>query len=209
MLQAYARGEDIHRKTAAALAGVRLKEVTPEQRQAAKAVNFGLLYGQGPKGLARYAKTNYGVDMSEKEAREAREAFFQTYPGLRRWQTETARQAEGSNRVVTPGGRIRDFAREERGYQYTEALNTPVQGGAAEVLLATLPKLDKYLEGLDAKLVNIVHDEIVLEVAEQDAERAKQAVEKAMVEGMLAMFPNASTVGLVEAKAGANWAEVK
>ena len=209
MLEAYANGEDLHRKTAAAIAGVPLKEVTPEQRQAAKAVNFGLLYGQGPKGLARYAKTNYGVDMSEREAVEAREAFFQTYSGLKRWQQETARKAESSKSVVTLGGRVRDFSREARGYQYTEALNTPIQGGAAEVLLATLPKLDKYLEGLDAKLVNVVHDEIVLEVAKRDAPRTKQAVEKAMIEGMLAMFPNASTVGLVEAKAGANWAEVK
>jgi DNA polymerase-1 len=104
---------------------------------------------------------------------------------------------------------MRDFSREARGYQYTEALNTPIQGGAAEVMLAALARLQKHFESLDAKLVNVVHDEIVLEVAKRDAPRTEQAVEKAMIEGMLAMFPDASTVGLVEAKAGVNWAEVK
>ena len=112
-------------------------------------------------------------------------------------------------RAVTPGGRIRDFTKEPNGYQYTEALNTPIQGGAAEVMMATLACLERQLEGIDAKLVNVVHDEIVLEVAEQDTEGAKEAVEKAMVEGMLAMFPSASTEGLVETKSGENWAEAK
>jgi DNA polymerase-1 len=88
-------------------------------------------------------------------------------------------------------------------------LNTPIQGGAAEVMMTTLAFLERHLQGIDVKLVNVVHDEIVLEVAEQDTARAKEAVERAMVEGMLAVFPNASTAGLVEAKSGKNWAEAK
>lgn len=69
--------------------------------------------------------------------------------------------------------------------------------------------LRRHLERIDAKLVNIVHDEIVLEVAKQGTERAKEAVEKAMLKGMLAMFPNVSTAGLIEAKSAENWAEAK
>ena len=71
-------------------------------RQAAKAVNFGLLYGQGHRGLARYARATYGVSMSEGEARRAQEAFFRAYPGLRKWQQETAQRARRANRVATP-----------------------------------------------------------------------------------------------------------
>jgi DNA polymerase I-like protein with 3'-5' exonuclease and polymerase domains len=78
MLEAYEKGEDLHRKTAAAVAGVTLGQVTKEQRQAAKAINFGLLYGQGAEGLAQYAKQSYGVEMSIPEARRAKEAFFRT-----------------------------------------------------------------------------------------------------------------------------------
>ena len=75
--------------------------------------------------------------------------------------------------------------------------------------MATLARLEKHLERLDAKLVNVVHDEIILEVAEKDAVRAKNAVEKAMIEGMKAIFPDASTLNLVEATVGKNWGDAK
>lgn len=209
MLRIYDSGQDLHRMTAAAVAGIAPEQVTKEQRQAAKPVNFGLLYGQGYRALAQYAKANYGVQMSEADAQKARNTFFRTYPDLKRWQQKTASEAERTKRVTTPCGRLRDFSKEERGYRYTEALNTPIQGGAAEVLMAALALLPRYLNGLDAKLVNIVHDEIALEVADSDLERAKAALEKAMIEGMRVVFPNASTKNLVEAKSGKNWAEAK
>ena len=209
MLQIYEKGQDLHKMTAAATAGVPAEKVTKDQRQAAKPVNFGLLYGQGYRGLARHAKATYGVDMTENNARLAREAFFKTYPDLKQWQQSASRKAERTKRVVTPCGRFRDFSKEARGYRYTESLNTPIQGGAAEVLMAALARLPNCLRGIDAKPVNIVHDEIVLEVANTDIERAKAALEKAMVDGMLAVFPQASTRNLVESKAGNNWAEAK
>jgi DNA polymerase-1 len=209
MLAAYRQGIDLHRKTAAALTGVPLDAVTKAQRQLAKAVNFGLLFGQGAAGLAKYAKTQYGVDMSLKQAERYRQAFFDTYPGLRRWQRRTAELAEASHSVRTPSGRVRTFKRKRGKSYFTAFLNTPVQGGAAEVMLAALAALDRRLKGLDAKLVNVVHDEIVLEVAAEQASAAKTAVEKAMVEGMLSVFPRANCNGLVEAHSGPNWAEVK
>jgi DNA polymerase-1 len=209
MIEAYERGDDLHRTTAAAIAGVSLEDVTGEQRQLAKAVNFGLLFGQGAVGLAGYARTSYGVEMTEVEAEEARNAFFETYPELRVWQRHAGRLAEQTNRCVTPGGRVRDFSKEQRGYRYTEALNTPIQGGAAEVMLATLMILEAELAGLDAKLVNIVHDELVLEVVEADVERTKAAVVSAMTKGMLTIFPDASVRKLVEVNSGPNWAAAK
>jgi DNA polymerase-1 len=208
MLKAYARGRDLHRLTAAAVTGVAPEAVTPDQRQAAKAVNFGLLYGQGHRGLARYARATYGVSMSEEEARRAQETFFRTYPGLRRWQQETAQRARRTNRVVTPWGRVRDFSRETGGYRYTEALNTPIQGAAAEIMMAALARITHRLGNLDTKLVNVVHDEIVLETPTA-VQPAAAALERAMVEGFLAVFPGAAVENLVEVKAGANWAEAK
>jgi DNA polymerase-1 len=111
--------------------------------------------------------------------------------------------------VSTPGGRVRDFTQAKNGYRYTEALNTPIQGGAAEVLLTALSKLEDYLTGMDAKLVNTIHDELVIEAAEEDLANVMIAVKNAMEEGMLAIFPEASTKNLVEINAGANWAKAK
>ncbi len=209
MLRSYDLGIDLHRKTAAALTGATFDAATKGQRQLAKAVNFGLLFGQGAPGLAKYAKTQYGVDMSVKEAEKYRKAFFDTYRGLRRWQHRTAELAEAPHSVRTPSGRVRTFKRKSGKSYYTAFLNTPIQGGAAEVLLAALAALDRRLKRLDAKLVNVVHDELVLELAADQAPAAKTAVEEAMVEGMLSIFPKANCNGLVEAHSGPNWAEAK
>jgi DNA polymerase-1 len=208
MLEAYQQGRDLHTQTAAAVARVPVEAVTKQQRQLAKAVNFGLLFGQGAKGLARYAAASYGVELTEEEAKKARHLFFMTYPGLSRWQRETVNAAKRTWQARTPAGRLRDFPQDQPA-PYTEALNTPVQGGAAEIMLAALAHLERSLRGLDAHLVNIVHDELVVEAAEQEAAAVQQALEQAMVAGMLAIFPTASTRGLVEAHAGPNWAAAK
>jgi DNA polymerase-1 len=209
MLAAYRDGVDLHRRTAGSILGIPEAEVTRAHRQLAKAVNFGLLFGQGPRGLVAYARTGYGVDMTEAEARRARSAFFRTYPGLRSWQLLQAIRSRQSGAAATACGLVRDFTREPTGWRATEALNTPIQGGAAEVLLAALGRLPKALAGLDAQLVNAVHDELVLEAAEADAPAATEALTGAMVGGYLDVFPEGPTVGLVEAHAARTWAEAK
>jgi DNA polymerase I-like protein with 3'-5' exonuclease and polymerase domains/phage/plasmid primase-like uncharacterized protein len=207
--QAYRDGEDVHLKTASAIAGVPMDQVTKAQRQAAKACNFGLLYGQGAKGLADYARASYGVEMTQAQAQQARDAFFHAYPGLRRWQLATDTQARQSLKVYSKMGRLRDFRLEGSDYKLTEALNTAVASSAADVLIASLTRLDSALAGIDAHLIAHVHDEILLEASEQGAEQAKVILTQAMVDGFLEVFPNASTVGLVEAKHGQTWAEAK
>lgn len=211
MLKAYENGEDLHRKTAAVVLGISQSEVSKDQRQMAKAVNFGLLYGQGAKGLSAYAKQNYGVDMDLKEAKRARKAFFDTYSGLATWQRNTGRRAEALQKVTTPLGRERDFGKEERGYRFTEALNTPIQGGAAEAMLCSLIQLEKLLDGKRAKIVNVIHDEIVVECPEDMGEDVKALVEKAMINGFLEVFPDGKpfTKDLVDAKINTNWADAK
>ena len=205
MLAAYEQGQDLHRKTAAAVLGIEPGAVTKGQRQMAKAVNFGLLFGQGAAGLQRYAKSSYGVDLTATEADQARTAFFRAYPGLSRWQTETRRSAERAGQVRTPGGRVR--ALDGNRALATESLNTPIQGGAAECLLAALAALE--LDRLGAQLVNVVHDELVVECALEQAGAVAAEVERAMVAGFLAIFPKGCTRDLVEAHSGPNWAAAK
>jgi len=200
---------DLHRKTAAVIAGVPPEAVTAEQRQRAKAVNFGLLFGMGAPSLSAYANASYQVVMTVQEARDARDRFFATYPGLASWQRKTCQRTAGAMRVVTPGGRVRDFRSDPRGYRYTEALNTPIQGGAAEVMLSALARLPSALSGLDASLVNAVHDEILVEVAEHDALQAQIRITEAMVAGMLDIFPDAATKGLVDARIASHWGDGK
>ncbi len=209
MLGAYERGDDLHLMTAAAVTGLPLEQVNSEQRRLAKAVNFGLLYGQGARGLASYARHSYGVAMDEQQATRAREAFFASYPTLAEWQRSTAREAERKMRVVTPSGRVFDFNDSRRGYSYPEALNIPIQGGAAEVLMAALTHLDRGLEDLDAKLVNVIHDEVVVESSADAAPDVKTVVEESMAAGMLDIFAEAPTRGLVQAQIAEDWSQAK
>jgi DNA polymerase I-like protein with 3'-5' exonuclease and polymerase domains len=210
MLAAYAAGDDLHRVTAAAVSGVPLDNVTAGQRQAAKAINFGNLYQQRAPGLARYAQRSYGVAMTTAEAGQAQQRFFSAYPQLMDWQRRRILEARVYGLAYTRMNLPRDF-RIRRGYLEAEACNHPIQGSAGEILLASLARLPEYLAGLDARLYNHVHDEILLSVAESDRCEAAQALEGAMVAGFLDIFPEGAALvdGLVEVKTGANWAEVK
>jgi DNA polymerase-1 len=213
MLDAFAEGRDVHRLTAGMILGKSADGVDKGERQLAKAVNFGLLFGQGAKGLQSYAAKSYGVEITLTEAARHREAWFDAYPAFRRWHTRSAREAKKTLSVRTPAGRIRrwlshDYDTED-GFRATEAYNTPVQGGAAEVMLAALGHLTPRLDtaGLDAVPVALVHDEVIIEASEAEAPEAARILEECMVQGMLDVFPDASTVGLVEAHVGRSWAD--
>jgi DNA polymerase-1 len=205
LLRAYAEGQDTHVKSAAMLLGKAPEEVTKAERQLAKAVNFGMLFGQGAKGLQAYAASNYGVEMTLAEAATYKEQWFAAYPAVGRWQRKTDRDAKKALSVCTPAGRERRWSRD--GYKLTEAVNTPVQGGAAEMTLAALGHLMRRLDGLDAVPVAVVHDELIVEASEADAHKVAGILEASMVAGMLDVFPNASTYGLVEAHVGTSWAD--
>lgn len=209
MLDAYRRGDDLHRLTAAAIAGVSPDAVTKAQRQAAKAINFGSLYGQGAAGLVRYAKASYGVTMTLDEAKAARAAFFAAYPELRRWQKVVGLQVKASNRIATASGRVRVFPANYNGFLEGEALNTIVAGTAADMLYHTLIELDRRIAGTPVTLVHHVHDELMLHVPEADAADAERTLTAAMIHGYRAVFPDAPVTGLVEAKSGLTWADAK
>ena len=206
LLQAYREGKDTHRLTASMILGKPPEEITKQERQLAKAVNFGLLYGQGSKGLQAYAASSYGVEITEKQAQQYRAQWFKAFPAFEAWHRSAAARAEKALAVRTPAGRERRWASRAE-FKQTEAFNTPVQGGAAEAMLAALALLPSKLAGLDAVPVAVVHDELIVEAAASDAPQVAQAVEAAMVEGMLAIFPQAATAGLVEAHVGKSWAD--
>lgn len=209
LLRAYDKGLDVHRMTAASVLGKPVDCVTPEERSLAKCIAFGLLFGMGGRGLVRYARANYGVRITEDEANRVRRRFFETYRDLARWQRERVAEAEATGASVTPMGRVRNFVREDKEDFHTAAMNTPVQGGEAEVLYSTLALLPAALEPHGAYLLNAVHDEILVECPIDNVSAVEQAMRDCMEKGMRRVFPNASLNGLVEVGHGPTWGDAK
>jgi DNA polymerase I len=175
MIEAYQNDEDLHRLTAALIADKSLDQVEKSERQAAKAVNFGLIYAMGAKGLAEYAYNNYGVQMSLKQAETFRKRYFEAYQGIARWHGAIKRRLPREMRTM--GNRLRCWQDEPK---LTELLNTPVQGTAADITKAALAKLPVALKGTGARLIGTVHDEILLEAPENMANQAAQILQRVM-----------------------------
>ena len=207
MLNAYRNGIDLHALTGSLISKKRLKDVTKADRQMAKAFNFGLLFGLGAKKFSHYAKKSYGVDVSQEEATESIKIFRQTYAGYRAWQLRQADACGETLKVTTPCGKLR---RLDPANSYGTSMNTPIQGGAAEVMLNSLIRVHKRLQDFsDVRLVNVVHDEVLLECLPHKAAAAKSILEHSMLEGYLDVFPNGITRNLVDAKIGFSWGEAK
>jgi DNA polymerase-1 len=206
MLSAYAEGRDLHTLTAQSL--IRTEVVNKDDRKLAKAVNFGLLYGMGAKGLRTYALKSYGVEMSLEEVALYRRRFFETYPGLKRWHDNERRawlRGDTETRTLT-GRRRMDIER------LTDRLNAPVQGTAADGLKLALVLLwERRSECLGAVPVLVCHDEIVVECEAERATEAKAWLEKAMIEGMQTVLNSTDEVHVpveVEARIAKSWEEV-
>ena len=219
MIAAYRNGQDLHTLTAAKIAGKLSAEVTKADRQLAKAVNFGLLFGMGWKSLRGYAKANYGVNMTETDARKAHRMFFLAYPGLERWHADVRRKVKqlyasdpaATHNTLTLGGRKRTLSVAARKADRTtypsvnDALNTPVQGTGADGLKAAIALLwERRAESPGAVPVLFVHDEIVVEVPAADADRAKDWLVRCMVDGMAPLVDPVPVE--VEATVGRTWA---
>jgi DNA polymerase I-like protein with 3'-5' exonuclease and polymerase domains len=178
MLEAYACGEDLHTLTARQLTGKR--DVGKADRQLAKAVNFGLLFGLGAKGLRAYAKSNYGLDLSEEEAARYRAAFFNAYPGLASWHRREGQSRKRECRTLAGRRRLLDEKT-----PYTHRLNSPVQGTEADGMKLALALLwERRCEAPSAVPVLLVHDELVIECDEAEAEVAAPWLQTAMIDGM-------------------------
>lgn len=200
MKNAYQNGEDLHTLTASLLTNTPPEQVTKSQRQAAKAVNFGLIYGMGAAGLAQYSAQSYGVSMSLEEAQHFRDAYFQIYPGISWWHhdIQESHPTEGSSLT----GRRFLFSQNTG---LSGLYNTPVQSTAADILKNALGLLMSRLQGTeDKKIVGIVHDEILMEVPEAEAAETAVLLQSTMEQAAKEILPDIPCVA--DAKAADNWA---
>lgn len=195
LLAAFARGDDPHRVTAAAILRKEESAITDRERQLAKSVNFGLLYGQGAEGLVAYARQKYGLRFSVDEAMVFRDRFFDRYRQLAAWHQQAWKMVQdGREEIRTPLGRRRLVsATANRWSRFTSFVNTPVQGGTADGLKwAMILAAGRLPAG--ARLLATIHDELIVEVPKEAAEEAAGILETAMVEGMARGFPGLPTV---------------
>jgi len=172
--QAFAEGLDIHRATAAEVFGIPLEQVDADQRRAAKAINFGLIYGQTPYGLAQQ------LGVGQAEAKAYMERYFERYPGVRAYMEDTRRRARDQGYVETLFGRrlylpeIRSQNPVRRNYAERAAINAPMQGTAADLIKLAMIAVDAWLQERSdrGRMLLQVHDELILEVPEKVVDAA-------------------------------------
>jgi DNA polymerase-1 len=182
MLEGFRQGIDIHARTAARIFGVSESEVTADMRRTAKVVNFGILYGMGPFRLARDLK------ISQSEGQRIIKDYFGAFPRIRTFLDGTLESARSLGFVSTASGRrratdgLRASNHNERASAERMALNMPIQGTAADIIKVAMVRLHEALgrEGLDARLVLQVHDELVLEAPESECARVAVLLKETM-----------------------------
>ena len=204
LIDAFTKGEDVHRRTAAEVAGIAPEEVDADQRARAKAVNFGIIYGSSAFGLARQ------LGIAAGEAKETIDAYFAQYQGVRRFLDTTIAGAKETGGVTTLLGRLRrlpDLASRNRTLRQAAermAVNTVIQGTAADLIKKAMVEVHAALSnsGPPARMILQVHDELVFEVAPKHTE-ALSALVREKMEGVLALrVPLVADIGQ-----GANWRE--
>jgi DNA polymerase-1 len=200
MLAAFRAGHDLHRLTAQALLGK--EDITQQDRQLAKAVAFGLLYGMGARGLRDYALQSYGVALSLAEAERHHATFFRAYPALKRWHRDTEAGRARQTEARSLGGRRRLL---DPKTPLMHRLNSPVLGTEADGAKAALALLwERRADCPGARPVAFVHDEIVVECDEAQAEQAKAWLRQAMLDGLAPLIEPVPVE--VEVSAGRTWA---
>ena len=206
LIRAFLNKEDIHRRTAAEVMGIPFEDVTPEQRSHAKAVNFGIIYGISDFGLARQ------LGITRTAAADYIKAYFERYPSIHAFMNRMIEDARKTGRAVTLYGRYRELADinsknfQRRSFAERTAMNTPIQGTAADIMkMAMIAVYDKMKAGnFKSRVLLQVHDELVAEVTADE----KEAVAKLLKETMESVV--SLRVPLVaDVNEGKNWAETK
>ncbi|MDX2144105.1 MAG: DNA polymerase I [Rhodospirillaceae bacterium] len=204
MKQAFKEGADIHAATASQMFGVPMKDMTSELRRRAKAINFGIIYGISGFGLAR----NLGIPRGEAQAFIG--AYFDKFPEIRDYMERTKDEAKKFGYVMTPFGRrcwvpgIADKNPAVRGFAERQAINAPIQGGAADIIKRAMVRLPDALTAakLKADMLLQVHDELIFEVPDAEVEATKKVVKKVMEAAAHLDVPL-----VVDAGVGRNWDE--
>ena len=202
LLQAFAQGEDVHRATAAEIFGITPLEVGPEQRRVAKSINFGLIYGMSAFGLARQ------LGLERSAAQTYIDRYFARYPGVARYMEEARASVREKGYVETVCGRrlwlpeIRSSQAMRRQGAERAAINAPMQGTAADLIKRAMIAVQDWLERerLNTRLVLQVHDELVLEVPDNELASVREQLPRLMTQVMLLKVPL-----VVELGVGADW----
>jgi len=204
MLDAFNKGIDIHTATAAKVYGVSIEEVDGTQRRNAKAVNFGIIYGQSAFGLSQ----NLGIP--RKEAAEIIDQYFTQYPGIKRYMSDTMNFARENGFVETIMGRrryLRDINSANqtvRGFAERNAINAPIQGSAADMIKIAMINIHQEMKAqkLQSKMTMQVHDELVFDVVKSEKEIMKAIIQDKMANAIKLTVPI-----VVEIGEGENWLE--
>lgn len=204
MLEAFRNGEDLHRLTAAFVTGKNPADITSQERQEAKAVNFGFIYGQGAEGFRKRAKAEYGLDLSLAHAENLRTSFFKAYPAFDTWHKKTWREVGASVKETrTRTGRRRLIPSDTSDWgRFTAVVITPVQGLGADGMKLALIKLSRELP-TGARIVLTVHDDVLVECPQEQAGDVKALVEQIMIEEMATLLPEVPIE--VEAEVLSKW----
>jgi len=211
----FERGDDPHRLTASRVAGKPPEEITKEERNRAKNANFGTIYGIGPASLAWQVWKNYHRRISLAEAADLLAVFESLYPIMIAHRREYATLCQARGRIIIGAdwregrGRIIPIGRlPEDQSPTTCAYSYPIQGICADVCMMAIADLDRRLrkQKLDARLVGWIHDELIIEGREADAEPVKALLKDTMEKAFVAIFPQATLRNLVEVQAGQTWA---
>jgi DNA polymerase-1 len=200
----FAAGEDIHARTASEVFGVPMAGMDPMTRRRAKAINFGIIYGISAFGLARQLQIEPG------EAKQYIDAYFARYPGIRTYMNAAREEARSAGFVLTPFGRrcwirgINDKNPAMRGYADRQAINAPLQGGAADIIKRAMVRLPAALRdaGLAARMLLQVHDELLFEAPESEAVETARVAREVMEAAATLSVPL-----VVETGIGKTWAQ--
>ena len=204
LLEAFAQGEDVHRATAAEIFGVPPGEVGPDQRRVAKVINFGLIYGMSAFGLARQ------LDLERGAAQAYIDRYFARYPGVASYMARTREMAKSEGHVETVFGRrlwlpeIRSSQAANRQGAERAAINAPMQGSAADLIKTAMIAVQGWLdaEAANTRLLMQVHDELVLEVPDDELSRVRSELPRLMCKVAALRVPLLVDIGV-----GANWDE--
>lgn len=203
MLESFKKGEDIHKATAARVFKVSQEEVTREQRDQAKTVNFGIIYGVSAFGLAEQ------TGLSRSEAKQLIDTYYETYPILKKYIENQIHLAREQGFVETILGRrryLKDINSRNaivKGHAERNAINAPIQGSAADIIkIAMIDLFDKLKNDFDAKMLLQVHDELIFDVPKSELERIKPVIKETMESAVKLSIPLIVDIGV-----GENWLE--
>ncbi len=206
LIQAYKEEQDIHRMTASKVFHIPFEEVTPTQRSNAKAVNFGIVYGISSFGLGQ------DLNITKKEAENYIHQYFEAYPNLKKYLDNLVVQAKETGSVTTLYGRKRPIPEisssnfMQRSFGERIAMNSPIQGTAADIMKIAMLRVKKALkqQGLQTKILLQIHDELLLEAPKAEAEQVAKILKEQMMAAASLQVPLS-----VEVKIGENWYETK